>query len=246
MSDYLKLFSTVAEQTAFRNGSGYIEPHVSCLEDGTSVKYNKRIEFVDLGLPSGTLWAKCNIGANSPEEYGTYLGWGELDHDFDTFDTVNYLFWDVDDQGYTKYNSYDGKTELDAEDDVAIQTIGKGWHIPSIAQVMELTQNCTASYTEINGAINITFTSNINGNSVSFPLPGYYGPSGHQNSWDNKPCAHYWTSDARESSGEGTDPNAAYTLYLQQTTGDPLYNNSYLDRYCGAVIRPVKGQITNS
>lgn len=41
MANYLKLFNSVAEQDTFRAGSDYIEPHVSCIEDGTSVKYNK-------------------------------------------------------------------------------------------------------------------------------------------------------------------------------------------------------------
>ena len=84
-------------------------------------------EWVDLGLPSGTLWATCNVGANAPEEYGDYFAWGETAPK-DYYDWSTYKWCKGSYNTMTKYctnSSYgyngftDGKTELDPEDDAA-------------------------------------------------------------------------------------------------------------------------------
>ena len=96
---------------------------------------------VDLGLPSGTLWADHNIGATNPEDYGDYYSWGETATK-ETYDWSTYF--DTNDGGQTfgKYNNDDGKTELETSDDVASQTWGGKWQMPTQAMIEELTSQC--------------------------------------------------------------------------------------------------------
>ena len=103
-------------------------------------------EYVDLGLPSGTKWAKMNVGAQTETDYGLYFAWGETqgytasqvgtDKQFSQSD---YKFNPSGDgETMSKYNTTDGKTVLDLEDDVAHVNMGGDWHMPNIAQCIEL------------------------------------------------------------------------------------------------------------
>ena len=94
---------------------------------------NAQPEYVDLGLPSGTLWATTNIGATSPEEYGDYFAWGETttksDYSWETY-------FDIDDGfSFKKYNNDGGLTELLPEDDAATANWGSEWQMPSDDQI---------------------------------------------------------------------------------------------------------------
>ena len=93
------------------------------------------IEFVDLGLPSGTLWATCNLGASSPEESGYYYAWGEHTPRAD-FQRTNYSYYDTDTHSYTEYCAADGKTVL-LPKDYAFHLKGK-WALPDDEQIAEL------------------------------------------------------------------------------------------------------------
>ena len=90
-------------------------------------------EYVDLGLPSGTLWATCNVGASKPEEYGDYYAWGETEPK-EVYDWSTYRWCNGGRTSLTKYNtksSYgivDNKTELELEDDAAYVNWGPSWH----------------------------------------------------------------------------------------------------------------------
>ena len=95
---------------------------------------NAQPEYVDLGLPSGTLWATTNIGATSPEDYGDYFAWGETTtkSDWETY-------FDVDDDfSFKKYYNNGGLTELLPEDDAATANWGSEWQMPSDDQIDEL------------------------------------------------------------------------------------------------------------
>ena len=134
-------------------------------------------EYVDLGLPSGTLWATMNVGATKPEEYGDYYAWGEVEtKDVEDYTYDGYRFYPGNDSDeYTKYNSTDNKMSLDIEDDAAHVVLGGDWHMPSRAQFDELIENTTSSWTtDYNGTgvAGAVFTSNINGNSIFFPAAG--------------------------------------------------------------------------
>lgn len=139
-------------------------------------------EYVDLGLPSGTKWAKYNIGASAddPEAIGDYFAWGEIAPKT-SFRLDNYKFYDADTQTYTKYNATDGKTSLDPEDDAATQLWGSGWSIPSEEDWVDLFNNCInidmkflePRLGQHEYAMAAVFTG-PNGNTLTIPGQGYY------------------------------------------------------------------------
>lgn len=138
-------------------------------------------EYVDLGLPSGTLWATMNIGANSPEDYGDYFAWGETAPK-DVYTWSTYQWCNGSSNTLTKYCTHsscgyngftDGKTELDPEDDAATANWGEMWRMPSLEQIRELVNNCTTQWTTRDGVNGVLFTSNINGASLFLPAAGY-------------------------------------------------------------------------
>lgn len=133
-------------------------------------------EWVDLGLPSGTLWATCNVGANSPEEYGDYFAWGET-FSKDYYDWTTYKWCNGSMDGITKYsygvNGFAGfKSELEPEDDVAYVHWGPSWRMPTLAQQDELREHCTWTWTTLNG-VNGCLVTGPNGNSIFLPAAGY-------------------------------------------------------------------------
>ena len=173
------------------DGSGvYAECQVTVIDDDHA--------FVDLGLPSGTLWATTNVGTDSPEGYGDYFAWGETEAKTD-YHLETYKYYDGN--KYTKYTDADGKTELDDEDDAATLNwhkyswtgaFGKYWQMPSEEQIVEL---CNAQYTthegfEVNGVSGTRVTSKINGNSIFLPHAGSY--SSNTLLFDGRQC-FYWS-----------------------------------------------------
>lgn len=100
----------------------------------------KTVKYVDLGLPSGNLWAACNIGANEPWEYGDYFAWAETaPKKVFSWKTYEYrLAIPLDDTESSKYTSMDELTTLEVDDDAATQILGKKWRIPSKADFDEL------------------------------------------------------------------------------------------------------------
>lgn len=140
-------------------------------------------ECVDLGLPSRTLWATCNIGANTPEGYGDYFAWAETEPK-EEYSWETYKYCRGTQATLTKYNSQsnsgyngfvDDKTNLDPEDDAATVAWGSKWQMPSYGQIGELADTCytTAVKTEQNGVTGMLVTSKINGNSIFLPAAGY-------------------------------------------------------------------------
>lgn len=141
-------------------------------------------EWVDLGLPSGTLWATCNVGAENPEDYGDYFAWGETtgyNSGKTNFAWSTYKYCNGSNTTMTKYctsSSYgtvDNKTELEAMDDAATANWGSGWQMPSLAQCEELINSSytTTTWTTQNGVNGRKITSKSNGNSVFLPAAGY-------------------------------------------------------------------------
>ena len=114
--------------------------------------------WVDLGLPSGTLWATCNVGANTPTEYGSYFAWGEPTTK-STFTSSNYT-----------YSS--NPSTLPASADAATANWGTGWRMPTQAEMQELIDNCTVTWTTQSGVNGCLFTG-PNGNSMFLPAAGY-------------------------------------------------------------------------
>ena len=130
-------------------------------------------EFVDLGLPSGLLWATCNVGATSPEQAGLYFAWGE---------TVGFSADQVE-NGERSFSSSEYKlgpaasisADLTPEQDAARIYMGGKWRIPTYDEFQELIDNCDGVWTENYNGTGVTghiFISKINGNSVFFPASG--------------------------------------------------------------------------
>lgn len=133
-------------------------------------------DWVDLGLPSGLLWATCNVGSTTPEGYGDYFAWGETA-------PKNYYWWnsyryydgnpaDFSDSDMTKYTGSDGLTILEASDDAATANWGAGWRMPTYDELNELINNCTLTWTTQNDVNGRLFTG-PNGNSIFLPAAGF-------------------------------------------------------------------------
>ena len=171
----------------------------------------KEYEYIDLGLPSGLKWAKCNVGADKETDYGYYFQWGEIEpHDADTpYNWVNYKYCKGSSTTLTKYNimgeygTVDNKLTLDLEDDAARVKMGGDWRMPSIALIEELVEETTNEWvTNYNGSgiSGRKFTSNADPNKYIFiPASDYrYGSSfGNQGS-----DGIVWSSSLYSSSPE--------------------------------------------
>ena len=247
------LWSSSNEDVAtVRNGRvdayGYGTAIITCeAADGSGVKEICKVriqEDVDLGLPSGTLWATCNVGANSPENYGDYFAWGEtkgyiggkMEFSWSTYkwcngtdDPLTYLL--------SKYcldsnvGSVDNKTELVLVDDAAYVNWGPKWRMPSKEQFNELINSSytTTEWTTLNGVNGRKITSKINGNSIFLPATGGF--------FDNSPYGmgtngNYWS---RTLDVFGTF--WANQLGFDSSRINTDYNSS---RAVGLSVRPVR------
>ena len=192
-------------------------------------------EYVDLGLPSGTLWATCNVGASKPEEAGDYFAWGETQPK-DTYNWSTYLLCDGSYNTLTKYctnesfGTVDNITELEPEDDVAAANWGSEWQMPTREQILELvsSNNTTTTWTTQNGVDGRLITSKVNGNSIFLPANGYYNESSLQSAGT---ACYYWSRSLDASSND-----LGQGLYY---SSDYLLTNS-TRRYYGRAVRPVR------
>lgn len=188
-------------------------------------------DFVDLGLPSGNLWAQCNIGAYSPEEYGDYFAWGETETK-ETFNWGNYSLCEGTYNTLTKYvtNRDYGKADnwpvFRPEDDVAHVKWGGKWHVPTKEDAEELLQCCIWTLTEWNGVKGYQGESLMNGNSIFLPLAGYVSSMPYYQGNN----LFYWTSTVKQNS-----PDIPYTLNGTDKCGGN-------DRYIGMPVRPVRNK----
>lgn len=123
------------------------------------------MEYVDLGLPSGIKWAKCDLGKTSPEKYGDKYAWGET---WTKWNIDYYYFTDIVEGQYTKYDSRDKRFFLEKEDDVAYLRLGEGWRYPTWNEMQELIDNCTVTESTLNGWPGVMFVSKINNNYIFF------------------------------------------------------------------------------
>lgn len=199
-------------------------------------------EWVDLGLPSGLLWATCNLGATTPEGYGDYYAWGETTtKEVYNWSTYKYCTADADGdlQTLTKYNTSstygtpDNLTTLEAMDDVATQKLGSGARMPTAAEWRELIANTTAEWTQVNGVAGRKFTA-PNGKSLFLPAAGcrYGSLFGTAGSY-----GFYWSSSLLASLLE-SDPNSAWYFRFHEGAQSMRYDN----RYGGLSVRAVRSQ----
>ena len=143
-------------------------------------------DFVDLGLPSGLLWAKCNIGAATESDSGGYFSWGETAPKTE-FGYGKYKFWNG--STFTKYNWSDNLMELQPEDDAAFVNLGPLCHIPTKAEWEELIEKCTWEATKVTmpgitePVVACWKVTGPNGNHIILPSTGYYWDDVFHFSW---------------------------------------------------------------
>ena len=207
-------------------GEVYYDPNVYSITTLGTKPQNKVInghKFVDLGLPSGLLWAETNVGAFAPYADGDYYAWGETE-------TKSSYSWDTYKWGSstTKYNSSDGKTTLEASDDVATVKWGKECRMPSPAEFQELYNKCDWTWkSSYNGASGYLVTG-PNNQTIFLPASGgcFNGDLGNHGF-----SGYYWSSSLYAGS-----TNYAYNLYFRSGFIGPSYNGN---RCNGRSVRPV-------
>ena len=173
-------------------------------------------EWVDLGLPSGLLWATCNVGASVPEGYGSYYSWGET--------TTKSAY------ASSNYTYYADPTSLPLSKDAANVNWGGSWRMPTHTEQCELFLECTWTWTTQNGVNGYTVTSKTNGNSIFLPAAGYK-INGYMEYCESE--GYYWSSSLYVSNS--CDSSGEYKLYF--SVGGEY--DHYSKRYQGKSIRPV-------
>ena len=199
------------------------------------------MEYVDLGLPSGLKWAKCNLGAPKPSEPGDHYAWGETDPKAEyTWATYKWMQAGQSEAKYiTKYTIADGetggiwydssgafigdnKTALVAADDAATAKLGSPWRMPTIDEFQELIDKCTWTWTTQDG-VNGYQVDGPNGNAIFLPA-GYLVIGSYR-------AGYYWSSSLST-----TESDCAYSLDLNSDR----YFIARTYRYFGCTVRPVR------
>ncbi len=191
-------------------------------------------DWVSLGLPSGTKWATCNVGATKPEEYGNYYAWGETttksDYSWDTYKYGSYY------DALTKYNTdsvngtVDNKTTLEASDDVATANWGSAWRMPTFDEWIELCKYCELEWTDSYQTTGVAgyWVTGKNGNSIFLPAAGYRDGDDLDDAGSD---GHYWSSSLI-AGGPYYACEADFYLGFVLRFGD--------GRYYGGSVRPVR------
>ena len=193
------------------------------------------MEYVDLGLPSGKKWAKCNLGANSEEESGLYFQWGDtVGYTKDQIGTDKIFNW----ENY-KWNSgssfnptkyvYSDNIQLYLEDDAVYAALGGNWRMPTKADFQELVYNTKTEVTSINGIQGMKFTSKNNSNYIFFPFAGYAYSGSVRDVGSDFNC---WSSTL-----SSVDNDSSWLLY-----GDSrgyMYLDYYFTRRYGQSVRGI-------
>ena len=204
------------------------------------------MEYVDLGLPSGLKWARCNLGASKPSDYGNYYAWGETEPKAKyTWATYKWMQAGQSDWQYiTKYTAADGhtggiwydadgnfigdnKTTLEAADDAATANLGSPWRMPTENEFKELLDNCTWTETTQDGVNGYEVKSKKNGNSIFLPSAG--NRTGSELNYAGS-RGSYWSSSLST-----TYSDSARRLYYSGKHG-----REDGGRYAGFPVRPVR------
>ena len=180
-------------------------------------------EYVDLGL--SVKWATCNVGANSPEEYGDYFAWGETStketYDYDNCPTSRLSISELQSQGYI-----DSEGNLTSQYDAATANWGGDWRMPTYDELNELRNRCTWTWMTQNGVYGYN-VEGPNGNSIFLPAAGLRDGSSLLLAGSS---GYYWNSTPNEIFG-----GSAYGLSFYS---DYHYVSNY-GRYDGRSVRSI-------
>ncbi|MGN1029622.1 MAG: hypothetical protein ACI4P7_05975 [Bacilli bacterium] len=186
-------------------------------------------EYVDLGLPSKTMWATCNVGANNQEDDGLLFQFGRVDGY--KYGDKNHGFVTEENYSTTSGKKYECGDILDKEDDAAHINMGGKWHMPTYNELRELYYRTTCKQEIVNGVRGIMFTSNINGQQLFIPfIKGYW--DGHNNvfeHWDIL-SGFIYSSQVNYSNS-----NNSYMLFCY------FQDNVYVDHEHHSYAFPVRG-----
>ncbi len=177
-------------------------------------------DYVDLGLPSGTLWATCNVGATTPAGFGKYYAWAETTTK-SLYDWSTYKYCNGSEDYMTKYNSNDHLTILQSSDDAATANWGSGWRTPTKEELTELYQYTSHDMAFQNNVKGYKFTS-TNGNTLFLPAAGCDFADD---------CGMYWTSSV--------SLDKSYKAWCFAYSGNMTLINER-SREHGFTIRPVR------
>ena len=187
--NFLREFKTKNDYLSVKDNFEY--PTVSYVQETDLVYFMEKTlyEFVDLGLPSGTKWASCNVGAEKPEDFGLYFAWGETEG-YSGITAEKGFYWgdykyssgqtsstSTSFKGVTKYNNkstsgtVDNLTVLEQVDDAAYVS-DNTCRMPTREDCQELIDNTTSTWEKLNGIKGRRFTSKTNGNSIFVPAAG--------------------------------------------------------------------------
>ena len=198
-------------------------------------------EYIDLGLPSKTMWATCNVGADNPEDSGLLFQFGRVDgyrcddknNKFRTNKQNKQDTYSEEMPVTTSGKIYKKNDILDLDDDAAHVHIGGKWRMPTYEQLNELLDNTTQEVETINGVKGMMFTSNINGRQLFIPFAGYWYNGSFVAAGSS---AGVWSSQVHPSY-----VNYAYVLYCI-SSGDAYINISYYR----SIAFSVRGVFKNS
>ena len=223
---YVRAYAVNSKGTAYGEEISFT---TNAPSNGTENGY----EWVDLGL--SVKWATMNVGASKPEDYGDYFAWGETQPK-DYYDWSTYKHCNGSQTTLTKYNtsssygSVDNRTVLEASDDAARANWGGSWRMPTDAELTELREQCTWTWTTQNGVKGYKVTSKSNGNSIFFPAAGCRYDSSLNDAGIE---GDYWSSSL------GTDyPNRAWLVRFNSDYVNNVRNYIYY-RCDGRSVRPV-------
>lgn len=183
---------------------------------GKEMKQNNQVNLIDLGLPSGTLWADRNIGAAAPEQTGDYFRFGETTPF--TEESEEYKFCDL------------GKSIAGTVHDAATVILGEKFQMPTLEQIKELLNCCTWEWTTLNGIKGMLVTG-PNGNSIFLPASGYRSSSLGSLYYVGS-YGYYWSASADNGS-------SGHNLYFYS---EYWYWKSYSYRTYGYPVRAVSIQ----
>lgn len=198
-------------------------------------------ECVDLGLASGTLWATTNVGASSPEIYGSFFAWGETKTK-EVYNGFNYKFgkgdeYEVDSlfkyNTLLEYGNVDSLMNLLPEDDIATIEWGRNWRIPTISEWAELYEQCSWIWSEFNGTWGYKVVGK-NNNWIFLPIGG---KRFQDHRLLSEMYGYYWSATVCNIA-----PEFAHYMLFDATSVFDFYYDS---RFLGMPIRPVISKIKN-
>lgn len=192
--------------------------------------------YVDLGLPSGTLWSTVNVGAQTPYQRGYYFSWGNTEGYVASYTEGDYVGeivgYSFIQDNYELTNGYQVSGNLTSSEDAAYDDSNGEWNIPTDAQFQELLDNCTITWVEKNGVSGKLFTSNINGKTLFIINNGY----GNATTLDSpKYQTAYWTN-----AEDDVDTSRALAFTLGTSILSNLTPVHAEEKRFGFGIRPVK------